>query len=171
MSVPTIEYDIEYDTTLDEGLNDCLEMKNIVTTIYNLSRTQKFSDLKFILRLPTKHKNKVYSGEFKYAGIHPIPPSYISREAIVINEHSVTYPSTGIHPGTALRLVACYSGVKRPTFHIAEDSEAVRPIARGALTWIIRNEITVLLVLLVVWTFTTVLLVAYGAFKRNKERS
>ena len=172
VSVPTIEYDVEHDAILKPAIRDhCSANSNSVITIQNLSRTKKFSNLKFILRLRARTgEENESSGKFTYAVMEAIPPAYSPGEDIERNDFDVSSPHMGIHPGTAFKLIACYSADEKPTFHIAEDSEAVLPVARGPLTWLIRNEITVLLVLLVFWIATAALVLAYNAFGERRER-
>ena len=158
VSVPTIEYDIKYETDMDDCQNS-----SVAVTIRNLSRTVKFSDLVFILRLPVEG-----CGKFKCADMQPIPPSYRSRDRVKINDAAITSPTTQMHPGTALRLVACYTGVVKPTFHITGDGTAVRPVVRGFLTWIIRNEILVFLALFLVWSITV--LVVLNIWNRDLRK-
>ena len=160
VSVPTIEYDIEYNTDID----DC-QKSSITVTIRNLSRTVKFSDLKFILRLPVGG-----NGKFKCADMQPIEPFYRPREEVKTNDAAISYPATRMHPETALKLVAWYSGVVKPTFHIAGDGTAVRPVVRGFLTWIIRNEIIVFLALFLVWSIVVpVVLVIWNRALRRYD--
>ena len=140
VSVPTMEYVIEDNVDFDDCTNS-----SIAVTVRNLSRTQKFTNIKLILRLPVEN-----AGTFKAAEMNPIPPAYRSREKVERDEKAVSYPGTGIHPGTALKLSACYSGDHMPTFHIAEGSDVVWPVERGLLTLIIHNEICVLLGLLII---------------------
>ena len=154
VSVPTIEYDIELSKHTDG---------RIAVTIRNLSRTHKFSGLNFILRLPVEDP-----GEFIDAKVEAIQPAYAAREMIKVDNASVTYPSQALHPGTALKLIASYDkAVKTPTFHIAENGDAVRLVESGTLTWIIRNEIKVLVVLFIVWTL--IVLVVLGKLARGRR--
>ena len=173
VTVPTVEYDIEHDVRLDRIPRGCRSKdSNTIVTIRNLSRTQKFSQLGFILRLPAGQN----SGNFSGSDMRPIPPSYVPHRKGEprTGNYDITYPPTGIQPGTALELIACYGGRDRPTFHIAENSEAVYPVASGGLTWLIRNEVPVLSVLLgtlALWTVAIVPLVARAALGRGSGSS
>ena len=154
VSVPTIEYDIDLSKHTD-GV--------VAVTIRNLSRTHKFSGLNFILRLPVG-----CNGKFTKAEVEPIQPAYTAREMIETHNAAVTYPNQALHPGTALKLIASYDeAVKPPTFHIAENGDAVRLVESGTLTWIIRNEIKVLVVLFIVWTL--IVLVVLGKLARGRR--
>ena len=172
VSVPTIEYDVEHDAILKHAMRErCSANSNSVITIQNLSRTKKFSNLKFILRLPGRNgAEEKSSGKFTHSVMEAIPPAYSPGEDLERNDYDVSSPHMGIHPGTAFKLIVCYTADEKPTFHIAEDSEAVWPVARGPLTWLIRYEIIVLLILLGIW-FVAALVLAYIAIGGRKERS
>ena len=163
VSVPTIEYAITHDATLDSTTRRrCSAHSSSVITLHNLSRTEKFSDLTFILRLPVDK-----AGKFTYKDMRPIPPSYVPlTQPPESTEHAITYPPAALHPGTALKLVACYSGEQKPTFHIAPDGDAVRPVAKGLLTALIRNELFVFSALFVIWT-VFVCIVTYRGFAKE----
>jgi len=128
VSVPTVEY------AIDLAKNDS---GRITVTVRNISRDHKFSTLKFILRLPQGG-----SGKFMEATIEPIQPAYPPRNPIKKTGLSISYPAIGLHPNTAVRLTASYSGKNTPTFYIDPSSENVRPMARGIQTFIIRNELS-----------------------------
>lgn len=167
MSSPTMEYDVVYRDLCNYDNAD----SSIEVTIRNLSRTQKFDKLGFILRLPPER-----NGEFKSAEMKPKQPAYRSRGNLHCDKKAVTYPKTGILPGTELILSACYSGVTKPTFHIAEDSSIVWPVERSFFTWIIRNEIYLLGGLFIFWVATAVFItftfrVAYCAREKLEENS
>lgn len=147
VSVPTVEYEFD-DSGKDEG--------RYAVTVRNLSQDHKFSSLEFILRLPTGG-----SGRFGGGQIKPIPPAYLERDPPMPTDFAITYPAIALHPGTSLRLTASYSGATIPTFHIGPSGEGARLLAKGRLTWIIRNEIAVLSGLIAVWA--VMVITALGA--------
>ena len=159
VSVPTVEYDID----LSQHTSGRIEV-----TVHNLSRTHKFSDLEFLLRLPVERSGK-FQTENK-TDIEAIEPAYPSREAISTEDKSVTFPIKVLQPGTKLKLIAHYTNdaVDPPTFHVGEKSETTSLVEKGGLTWIIRNDINILSVLFLVWTF--VVLVVLGKFVSGRER-
>ena len=147
VSVPTVEYDIDV-SEKDSG--------RVAVTVRNLSQDHKFSELEFLLRLPVGG-----SGKFKKGAVDPIPPAYSEREITERNDFDISYPAIGLHPGTSLRLTASYSGDTIPTFHIEPaGEEAVRLLAKGYLTWIIRNEVEVLFGFFVAWA--AIVIIALG---------
>lgn len=142
VSVPTVEYDID-DSDKDGG--------RFAVTVRNLSQNHKFSELGFILRLPTGG-----SGKFAGGKIEPLPPAYVEREPIIDSDFAISYPAMGLHPGTSVRLKASYTGDATPTFHIKPSGEGARLHAKGFLTWILRNEVEVLFGFLAVWAVTVI---------------
>ena len=142
VTVPTVEYDIDVSEK---------DSRRVAVTVRNLSQDHKFSNLAFMLRLPLNG-----SGKFKEGAAEPIPPAYLERERTNRQDFDISYPAIGLHPGTSVRLTASYSGDKIPTFHIEPSGEGVRLLAKGGLTWIIRNEIEVLFGFFVAWIVTVI---------------
>ncbi len=118
----------------------------MTVTLRNLSQDHKFSNLAFLLRLPSKG-----SGKFKNGAIEPIAPAYSERKRPEREDFDISYNAIGLHPGTSLRLTASYSGDTIPTFHIEPSGDGTRLLAKGPLTWIIRNEVEILIGLFVAW--------------------
>ena len=83
-------------------------------------------------------------------------PAYSKRERTDKQDFDISYPAIGLHPGTSVRLTASYSGDTIPTFHIEPFGEGARLLAKGSLTWIIRNEVEVLFGFLVAWVVTVI---------------
>ena len=147
MLVPTIEYDISkpYDGRVE-------------VTVKNLSRSHKFSELKFLLHLnkqgTTESSQYICTGFVKEkAEIKGIPPAHPPDKKVQYDKYTVTYPFSGFHPETAFIMSANYKCNHTPTFHIASSSNVARLIEKGVMTWIIRNEIMTFLMLLVIWIF------------------
>lgn len=143
VSVPTVEYDIDV-SEKDSG--------RVAVTVRNLSQDHKFSYLTFMLRLPLGG-----SGKFNEGAVEPIPPAYSERERTNPQDFDISYPAIGLHPGTSVRLTASYSGDTIPTFHIEPSGEGARLLAKGWLTWIIRNEVEVLFGFFVAWAVTVII--------------
>ena len=169
VSAPTVEYDEKYDEILDPEIAECCSAgSNSVITIHNLSRTKKLSAVEVILRLRDTEGKKKSPDKFMCAKMDSIPPSLSSGDPITRSDYSVSSPDLEIHPGTAFRVIACYGGDEKPTLHFA-SKEAVRAVAKGPLTWLIRHEITVLLALLVIWIAAAFLVLAYSAFGGGRD--
>lgn len=164
VSIPALEYRVEHGVEPDPEF-PCSASSTEVT-LYNLSRTEKFSKLEFVLRFNNKD-----GGRFTKADMLPIPPAYVPTSAPPPSrtDTAVTYPSTAIQPKTGLKLVACYCGETYPTFHITEDSEAVRLVARGRLTWLIRHELGVAVALFLAWAGLVACFV-YRGFRETRRR-
>ncbi len=138
VSVPTVQYELDTSRHADG---------QIVVTVQNLSRDQRFTELAFILRLPTDS-----SGKFTTATVEPIPPAYVSRGSPPSAKgSSASYEKIGLHPETSIKLKAHYNGKTVPTFHIDQSGEAVRLLEKGLLTGAIRNEIEILSGLFLIW--------------------
>ena len=149
VTVPTLEFKYVHDIH-----NSLCSAKYSQITVTNLSRTMKFSNLQFILRLPVDR-----SGKFTDTQMLAVSPGYIPREPTIKTDDGITFPLTSIHPKTSVLLTMCYTGEERPTFHITPQSDAVRPLESGFLTWLIRNEICVLFGLFAFWTLIVILVV------------
>lgn len=146
VSVPTVEYKID-DSEKSSG--------RLAVTVRNLSQDHKFSDLAFLLRLPVDG-----SGKFESGGVDAIPPAYVQRMPTNREDFDISYPVIGLHPGTSVRLTASYTGDVVPTLHIQPSGEGARLIAKGCLTWIIRNEVEVLFGFLVAWAAMVIFILA-----------
>ena len=144
ISSPAIEYRINSDK----------RKKEVTATIQNLSRDHKFDDLKVIFLLPLGSSTSFT--EAKPLSIRP--PSYPGQNPVRLNNKSVSYTIQYLQPGGTIELTAVYkdnnaearSLTSDPKFHIVSDNP-VRAIERGPLTWLIRNEIPVLVFVCSFW--------------------
>ena len=157
VTVPTLEFSYDHDVHSDQ-----CSKKYSKITVTNLSRTTKFANLQFILRLPINGTSKFIDTQML-----AVSPAYISREPTREEAGGVEFPLTSVHPKTSILLTTCYSGEQRPTFHVTPESDAVRPLESGFLTWLIRYELLVLFALFVCWTLTVLLVV--GKWVRSKS--
>ena len=143
-TTPTLEYrkTVGVDQTLCGKENNRIRIN-----IRNLSTSNKFKNLKFILRLEAG-KNS----EFIKRQVIAKEPAYWTKEYLKSTPDSITFPETSLFPGTELALLACYSGDDEPTFHIMPQASTVHPIESGVLTILIRNKDLALLILFIFWT-------------------
>ena len=147
MSVPTIEYTVRHPTS-----------NQAEVTLRNLSRQHKFTDLIFLLRLDVPSGTSTPNCNFvrKSPRMIGIPPGYAPNQRATFTSSTVTYPVSGFHPETSLRLIARYHCSEPPRFHIAADSGAARLVRKGFTTWVIRNELEFLFGLVVIWVAVTI---------------
>ena len=147
VSVPVLEYRLRHGSKADPDF-DCPFSRTEIT-LYNLSRQKKFKELTFLLFF-----NEGEGTFNELSKMVPTPPAYPPTRSgpPASFGNTFTYPRTAIHPQTELRLLGCYESKTHPTFHVTQESEAVRLVERGGLTWLIRHEFGVAIALLLLWT-------------------
>ena len=159
ISVPSMEYKIEHNP------------QGVSVQLTNLSRTYKFSSLEFVLHFnaPTTKKVKCKGFDEARSDIKSISPAYPPDDRPITVQYSTTYRVVGVHPGTTFVLTSGYECDYKPTFHIKSDSDTVRLIEAGPMTFIIRHEIGILLALLILWTLVAILAILGLPDDKDKE--
>ena len=151
LSGPILEYDIKV-LFQDQRCGKKEKLNSISVKSTNLSRKINFDLLNLILRLDTSNNSKFSSGDIVFQ-----QPAYSSREPIVVTHKAITFPKVSIRPGTALKIIGCFSGVGQPTFHIGSGSN-LKPVESGVQTWLARNEFGALLALVISWSVFLVII-------------
>ncbi len=156
-SGPVLAYSVERGQCWDKEVK---KAHGVFVRVRNLSRTVKLKT-QFIVR----SEKTGTKADFVVARFRGVPPAYPTRDQVSPSGGSVTFPVMGLQPNDEVRLEACYVGEATPTLVIADGSEAVLALEAGVLTWVVANEIAVLLGLLGAW-----LLAALALFLLQPKR-
>ena len=139
MSEPFISYSL----TIDETCELSPDKQAVLLRVHNLSNTQEIRDVQFWFTVSNSasfHERAIV----KSVGTN-MPP----REPVVVTTGSVNFPLIDLPPNGALDLYACFMGDDKPKFFVEQDENAVAVREVGVRTWLVRNELGVLVGMLV----------------------
>lgn len=138
---PTIEYAVRTQV-LSASRN------RIIVDIQNVTRKQRFQNLEFSIRLVPgdPHDKLTYYDIFTDApGLgSPAKPLETGTEA-------VDFVVPDLQPGWQVHLVADHTGTRRPTFRLTSAAVPVRLVERSFETFLIRHELSTMLIVLAVY--------------------
>jgi hypothetical protein len=129
-----------------------------VVDIRNISRKQRFQNLGFRIRLdPADHKDHLVYWDNRAdapASSTPVLPFVSGTPA-----QAVDFTVQDLQPGWVIHLVADHSGPRLPAFRLASADAPVRLAERSLETFLVRNEISTMLAVILIYGVVIVLIV------------
>lgn len=152
VSTPAVQYKIEH-PTIDSNI--------FSIKLENITRNQHFDDVSLTVRSEKKcgEKNQITDcfTEKKFIAIEPANLGY---RPVTFTEVSMSYNIPRMMPGSEYVLSAVYNGTASNKIYINLDSNksTIRYINKSIETYIVKNEIKILLIILILWGFSLIFL-------------
>jgi hypothetical protein len=147
---PLIEYTVKQEAK--EG------SVNIEYQITNITRDKLFKGLSFLVMLPDTPKARIVKAS--WAVLPPIRLDPSAKEPDT-NAMRAIYYVPQFHPNCSIRLQVLISGSVVPPLRFSSSDTAVMLIHSSLQTFLVRNEICILVILMATWSIA---ILAYGIY-------
>ena len=152
LATPILEISSARQSNVEATLVECvdkkvkkLEVAELVTYSFrNISRTQLFKDVKFLVRRPGDSGAKILGARLK-----PVAPALPGREAETCDTSHVVVKCPEFHPGWEMTLSVGVDAKTELAAHISSTAGPVLLKEKGLETWLVRNETRIVVILVV----------------------
>lgn len=141
---------VEYQTKVLAGA----KQSSLVVTLRNLSHERVYEDVSITFLLRGKE-----AGQFISARKTAVPPAWEGDVEPMVTAQSVQFDRLTLHPAWEVMLTAQFNGPVSPVVHLVSAKPTVRLVPPSLETFLLNNEVKVILGALLLWAAILIWLV------------